>query len=236
MERRGLSRCALAAPAFLFVVTTLSVDRARAVAPPGETIVQFDTTLGSFQVELFDSVTPASVANFLNYVTSGRYDDTFVHRSAPGFVIQGGGFSFSNQNGPTPVPAFPPVMNEFNLSNTRGTLAVAKPGGNPNGGTSQWFINLVDNSALLDFQNGGQTVFGQVIGQGMTIVDAIAALPRVNAGLPFNEVPVVSPPSGPFQYENLVIVNNVSVVPEATSGALAAAAILLSPLRRRRLR
>ena len=55
-----------------------------------DTIVQFDTSLGSFQVELFNSVAPDTVANFLNYVESGAYDETIIHRSVPNFIIQGG--------------------------------------------------------------------------------------------------------------------------------------------------
>ena len=70
------------------------------------------------------------------------------------------------------------VTNEFHLSNVRGTVAMAKLDGNPNSATSDWFVNLANNSANLDHANGGFTVFGSVI-RGMAVVDAIAALPRI---------------------------------------------------------
>jgi peptidyl-prolyl cis-trans isomerase A (cyclophilin A) len=180
-----------------------------------------------------------TVTNFLNYVSSGRYLDSIVHRSIPGFVIQGGGYNVSQSSSGatlTPVPTFPSIVNEFGIHNTRGTLAMAKlpgpadggpPNGGPNSATSQWFINLFDSSANLDFQNGGFTVFGQVIGNGMSVVDAIAALPRVNAGGAFTDLPIVSPPiGGTFQKENLVVVNDIRVVPEPATSVLVGIAVV----------
>ena len=129
-------------------------------------------------IELFDDVTPITVANFLNYVNTGRFNGTVIHRSVPGFVIQGGWLSYNaatNQLDPITLDAA--IQNEFSVSNTRGTVAMAKVGGDPNSATSQWFVNLADNSANLDGQNGGFTAFGRVIGDGMTVVDNIAAQP-----------------------------------------------------------
>jgi len=141
------------------------------------TVVQVTTPLGNFSVELFDDVTPVTVANFLHYVNTGLYNGTFVHRSVSNFVIQGGWLRYDESlNRLFEIPVNPPVQNEFQVSNTRGTLAMAKVGGDPNSATSQWFINLADNS-FLDSSNGGFTVFGQVLGNGMEVVDAIARLP-----------------------------------------------------------
>src|SRR5262245_2471294 len=146
------------------------------------TTVRMSTSLGVIDIELFDAEAPATVANFLNYVTSGVYVNSFIHRSVPGFIIQGGGYGWDgSQNRYYNVPANPAVVNEYspNRSNRRGTIAMAKLGGDPNSATNQWFFNLADNSANLDNQNGGFTVFGRVIGNGMQVVDAIAARPVV---------------------------------------------------------
>lgn len=140
------------------------------------TVVQFQTSLGEIEVNLYDDTTPETVANFLAYVAAGAYESSIIHRSVPGFVLQGGGFALSDDNtlGPVATPWSP--INEPVYANVRGTIAMAKRGGDANSATSQWFINLGDNTANLDHQNGGFTVFGQVIGDGMAVVDAISDL------------------------------------------------------------
>lgn len=133
-----------------------------------------------FFIELFDVSTPLTVENFLAYVRDGAYDASFIHRSVTDFVIQGGGFKApsvpADQPGSDPVAIATTgtVQNEPGLSNVRGTLAMAKEDGQPDSATSQWFINLADNT-FLDADNGGYTVFGEVLGSGMTVVDALAA-------------------------------------------------------------
>lgn len=158
------------------------------------TQVRVDTPLGAFTIQMYDDTAPGTVANFLNYVADGDYDDAFFHRSAPGFVVQGGGFNFTDA-GVGAVPTDAPIANEFGASNTRGTLAMARIGGDPDSATSQWFVNLTDNSANLDVVDGGFTVFAEVMGDGMDIVDAIAALAIVDASggdpnNPFGAIPV----------------------------------------------
>jgi cyclophilin family peptidyl-prolyl cis-trans isomerase len=165
-------------------------------------IVSFNTSLGEFKVQLFSDVAPATVANFLAYVNSGAYTNSIIHRSVPGFVEQGGGFTTSNPTFTTlsqlsAIPTNSPVVNEFHLSNTVGTIAMAKLGSDPNSATSQFFFNLGDNSSNLDNQNGGFTVFGQVLGNGMTIVNAMAAasifnLDSTNVNTPFSAVPLTT--------------------------------------------
>jgi len=144
-------------------------------------LVCFETSLGEFCVRLFPEDAPQTVANFLKYVNDGDYNNTFIHRNPDpyDFVIQGGGFSFDSNFGPVAVPKDAPVVNEFKRSNTRGTLAMAKADGDPNSATSEWFVNLSDNSANLDNQNGGFTVFAKVV-IGMDVVDSIARQPTFN--------------------------------------------------------
>ncbi len=195
------------------------------------TIVRFDTSVGAFDVELFDTVTPITVENFLNYVGAVDYTNSIVTGYIRAFVIQGGGFTTDNLTifYVDPVPTAPPIPNEPFISNTRGTLAMAKLAIDPDSATSQWFINLGDNSANLDFQNGGFTVFGQVLGDGMDIVDAIAALPTVFLDSGFTDVP--------FNEEGFVMVNDISIVPEPSTFLLAIFALvsLLAYGRRHRI-
>jgi peptidyl-prolyl cis-trans isomerase A (cyclophilin A) len=167
----------------------IGVAMAALFAPAANaTIVQFQTVLGPFEVNLYDQNTPATVANFLNYVNTGAYNNTVVHRLEKGFVAQGGGFNYQGTLGN--VAANPAVVNEPKYSNVRGTIAMAKLGGNVNSATNQWFINLGNNSANLDVQNGGFTVFGQVIGNGMDVLDAINALPKFAFASPFDSIPL----------------------------------------------
>lgn len=160
------------------------------------TIVEFRTNMGDIQVNLYDNATPETVANFLNYVNNGHYTNTIFHRSVTDFVIQGGGFVYNNVLpldevvDPDLGPPFPSPINEPEFANLRGTIAMAKIGGDPNSATSQWFFSLADNTAILDAQNGGFTVFGEVVDPTMDIVDAIASLPIFNFGGATAETPL----------------------------------------------
>lgn len=180
------------------------------------TIVRFSTTMGDFSVELLDDVAPQTVANFLSYVSRNDYNGTYLHRVENDFVVQGGGYRFEPFVGPIDVPADPPVPNEFNVSNTRGTIAMAKIEGDPDSATSQWFINLDDNTNL-DTSNGGFTVFGNVLGDGMVILDAIDDLPVINLGSKASSAPYASESydSDPrnFVYINVEVVGRFSSAP-----------------------
>ena len=123
-------------------------------------------------VTLFDAQTPQTVANFYDYINSGSYNNSIFNRLVTGFVLQGGGATFSgtSPNGSlTVIPAFPAVANEFGVSNTTGTIAMAQSGGDINSATDQFFFNLVNNTkgavapaGNLDAQSF--TVFGTVTG------------------------------------------------------------------------
>lgn len=199
----------------------------------------FNSTLGGgvTQVVLFDqagSGAPLTVQNFRNYINNGSYSNSIIHRSVPGFVVQGGGFTangLSTVLAQTPnsgaaavqaIPTNPPVQNEFSLqrSNLRGTIAMAKLGSDPNSATNQWFFNLADNAANLDNQNGGFTVFGQVLSAAdLAPLDAIVALPRFNGSTffgqsAFTNLPMqVSDPANPVVSgdENFVRYRSISL-------------------------
>ncbi len=155
---------------------------------PTNTVVRFETALGDFDVEMFNTAAPNTVANFLNYVRSGRYDQTFVQRSnrttdagqTGGIgVLQAGGFAYSQVDGLSAVPTDNPVaFEQTGRLNQARTISMARTS-NPNSATSQFFLNTVDNPAL-DPANNRFAVFGRVI-QGWNVVEAIAALNRVNA-------------------------------------------------------
>jgi len=174
--------------------------------------VLIETPLGDIEIELLEDDAPNTVANFLNYVDNGRYVNAFIHRSVTAFIIQGGGFSFSDGTA-FEIPSFAAVENEFKVSNTRGTVAMAKLNNQPDSATNEWFINVADNSANLDNQNGGFTVFARVIGNGMDVVDAINALPKINGGGPFTELPVINfSGTGDLLAENLVITDISEII------------------------
>lgn len=119
-----------------------------------------------FDFLLFRNLAPVTVANLLGYVDRGDYTNMIIHRAVADFVIQGGGFTLiEDETGGLvsgSVPTQPTIINEFNVSNTMGTLSMAKLGGDPDSATSQWFVNTGANSDNLDVQNGGFTVFGRI--------------------------------------------------------------------------
>ena len=131
------------------------------------TLVQFRTTFGDIEVELYDQDKPVTVQNFIHYIQSGRYQDEISHRLVPGFVLQGGGFTLTT-NTISAIPTYAPITNEFGVgrkfSNVSGTIAMAKLGGNTNSATSQWFFNLANNTSLdASDANNLFVVFGHVI-------------------------------------------------------------------------
>lgn len=180
--------------------------------------VRFKTNLGDIDVALLPNEAPRTVDNFMRYVNRGAYNGTFFHRSVRNFVIQTGGFRWSG-NSPVAIPADPPVVNEFRVSNTRGTIAMAKLGDNPNSATNQFFFNLSDsNAANLNFQNGGFTAFGRVTA-GLEVMDSIANQQVINAGEPFDTLPVVNFAGGSPSEANLIVIREVQVLDRPTVAA-----------------
>ena len=203
-----------------------SLLAALVAAAPGATAaaetVRFDTVFGAFDVELFEEETPLHTANFLEFVDAGDFDSSIIHRSSPGFVIQGGLATFDGEPvaDPSELPTIESrgtVLNEPGISNTRGTIALARVGGQENSGTSQFFFNLDDN-LFLDDVDGGFTVFGEIVDQaGLDIIDQIAEVPIFAAAPPFNELPLrdfefepgVTPELG---FDEFVLINSIARV------------------------
>lgn len=184
------------------------------LALSGDPIVTVDTNFGNFQMELLPADAPKTVANFLSYVDSGAYTNTIFHRSVPGFVVQTGGFTTSSTTFSSPqqfstIPTNAAVQNEFKLSNTIGTVAMAKLGNDPNSATDQWFINLGDNSSNLDSQNGGFTVFAKVLGNGMQVANTIAGLTATNVDPNNANSPFTAVPLGPNN--QLAVISSITV-------------------------
>lgn len=188
--------------------TAITIDLAAYLRDPdvpgsaARIAVRIGTQIKNIDLALYDEETPITVANFKQYIAAGRYANNFIHRSEPWFIIQGGGFRWGTDGGEDyldSVPTYPTILNEPGISNTRGTVAMAKIGPPEdeeptpetiNSATSQWFINTGENSSNLDNQNGGFTVFARVVGNGMTVADEVNALPHPNAGGPFTSIPV----------------------------------------------
>ncbi len=183
------------------------------------TIVEVETNLGEFQINLYDNATPLTVANFLAYVERDDYSDSVFHRSVAGFIVQGGAVVTDGNATLSAIPTEPSVTNEPVYSNVRGTIAMAKLGSSANSATSQWFFNLGNNAANLDNQNGGFTAFGEVI-SGMDVVDAIAAVPTFNGVSGFNDFPLqnYTAPNAPVN-DNYVIVTEITVVDTTVDSA-----------------
>jgi cyclophilin family peptidyl-prolyl cis-trans isomerase len=193
------------------------------------TLVDVHTPIGTIRIELYDQDKPITVQNFLSYIESGRYRNSFFHRLDPGFIVQGGGFRIvqtESENTLDAVQTFAPIENEYSAgttySNLYGTVAMARVGGDINSATSQWFINLTDN-AFLDTVDEGFTVFGHVV-SGFEVlerfnttfadenyqVDGVFDATEYLDG-PFGELPLLS---NSLVVENFLFTNIEVVVPD----------------------
>jgi|GEM_PF-3493725 len=195
-------------------------------------VVRMVSNLGTVNVALFGGLgagqAPNTVTNFLTYANANRYNNTIIHRAPTNFVIQGGSFALPPQAGsqPTEIVTNPAINLENPSGNIRGTLAMARTNA-PNSATSGWFINTRDNRASLDARaagtNGPQdqgtpgfAVFGRVFPGSLSVVDAIAAVPRFDFGDPFAELPLRNwnqvNPVAPSNYVNFSSVQRVEGV------------------------
>jgi cyclophilin family peptidyl-prolyl cis-trans isomerase len=158
-------------------------------AGKGNPMVVLSTSMGDIKVELYQDKAPITVKNFLDYVKAGYYDGTVFHRVIPGFMVQGGGLTADLQDKRDGQKA--PIKNESanGLKNDTGTLAMARTSV-PDSATSQFFINVKDNSFLNKESAGdkvGYAVFGKVV-DGMDVVRKIEQVKTTSKG-PHQNVP-----------------------------------------------
>ncbi|MFC0178727.1 peptidylprolyl isomerase [Thorsellia kenyensis] len=150
-------------------------------------MITLHTNLGDIKIQTHEDKAPITVKNFLKYCEEGFYDNTIFHRVIKGFMIQGGGFTEDMDQKTTK----PSIKNESNngLKNTKGTLAMARTN-DPDSATSQFFINLVDNSYLdyVSDRSPGYCVFAEVI-EGMDVVEKIKDVKTSRHGI-HQDVPV----------------------------------------------
>lgn len=146
-------------------------------------MVRLNTSLGTITIELDSAKAPLTVANFLEYVAAGHYNNTVFHRVIDGFMVQGGGFEPGMKQKPTRAP----IRNEADngLKNAAYTVAMARTP-DPHSASAQFFINIADND-FLDFRAAtpneyGYCVFGRVV-QGQDVVDKIRKVTTGTRGL-----------------------------------------------------
>jgi len=171
--------------------------------------IRMTTSKGDIVLELNREKAPISVANFVQYANDGFYEGTTFHRVIPNFMIQGGGHLPDMSQKKTRDP----IKNEWQngLKNMRGTIAMARLGGQADSATSQFFINVVDN-AMLDVARDGAAyaVFGRVI-DGMDVVDAIKGVQTTTKGMYQNV------PTEPVMIEKVTVITDESAISDLRS-------------------
>jgi cyclophilin family peptidyl-prolyl cis-trans isomerase len=218
-----------------------SIDLTASFSDPDvSNAVRMVTVFGTVDVALFGQQKPITVTNFLKYVDEGRYfkldprsneiASTFFHRATgTPAVIQGGQYigttdpdpaSNPKKVVPTRVQEDPPIQNEPGVFlNKRGTIGAAKLPTEPNGATSQFYFNVNDNPTLDNpANNGGYTVFGRVVNNGLTAIDQIFAQPRYDASggnpnSPFGSLPLRNFVGPNVEVQNLISIPSIFQIP-----------------------
>lgn len=168
--------------------TTGSLLKSQSTEVPAPQVTMV-TSMGTIVVQLDPTRAPISVDNFLSYVKKGFYSNTLFHRVVTGFVVQGGGFDLSGTQKATDAPIKLEAPASTGLSNTLGTIAMARTNA-LDSATSQFYFNTVDNTAL-DSTGGGYAVFGATV-SGFNVVKAIEAVPVNSNSVPLTNVVLLS--------------------------------------------
>ncbi|WP_328824480.1 peptidylprolyl isomerase [Thalassotalea algicola] len=161
-----------------FIFTAFLSLHSVAASPKGQYVqpsnlfpkVRVETSMGNFILQLDRMKARITVDNFLSYVISTDYDKTIIHRVEIDYLVQAGGY----KNDYTEITPFKPIFNESGngLKNRIGSIAMAKALSDAHSATSQFFINLNNNTNLNPGHSWGYAVFGEVV-EGLEIVEAI---------------------------------------------------------------
>lgn len=179
----------------LFALLALLSFGSLAAGMPGEFIqkdnlfprVKLETTAGTIVIELDRMKAAVTVNNFLTYVDKKIYDNSVFHRLEPEFVLQGGGYDRNLE----PIKNFAEIPNESGngLKNIQYSVAMAHQEKGPHTATSQFFINLNENTSLNPGKTWGYAVFGNVV-EGMDVIEKIRAMETIhNDKLGWDNVP-----------------------------------------------
>ena len=166
-----------------------NVSVTTSAADTGSIFIRIETNKGNIVLELYPDKAPKTIANFLQYIEDGFYENTIFHRVINGFMIQGGGFDTNYKRKNTR----PPIINEADngLQNISGTITMARTL-EPHSATSQFFINVTDNYFLDHLSKNprdwGYAVFGKVV-EGMDVVNLIKNIQTIPAGPFLKDVP-----------------------------------------------
>jgi peptidylprolyl isomerase len=188
-KKKGWSRSKVLGIVFLLLIVLVTgvyavwqgrLDNNSQAPALSTNVVLFVTNMGDIKIELYDDM-PVTTGNFKELVQGGVYDITIFHRVIEGFMIQGGDPTGTGRGDPS-IPTIPDEFSDHN-ENNRGTIAMANSG--PNTGSSQFFINLVDNN-YLDTKH---PVFGRVI-EGMDVVDKIGEVETDENDRPLQDVKI----------------------------------------------
>jgi peptidylprolyl isomerase len=168
---------------FLIIISFLGFKMTSHVVKENSDKVRLETNQGEIVIRLYEDM-PITTENFKSLVEKGTYDGVIFHRIIEGFMIQGGDPTGTGYGD----PKIPNIKDEFTHSggnkNNRGTISMANAG--PNTGSSQFFINLVDNN-FLDTKH---PAFGEVI-EGMEIIDKIAKVQTDSRDKPLEDVVII---------------------------------------------
>ena len=147
------------------------------------TKIKLETNQGDIVIELYNDM-PLTTGNFENLVKQGTYDGVIFHRIIEGFMIQGGDPTGTGMGDPNILNIQDEFTHEGGNKNDRGTISMANAG--PNTGSSQFFINLIDNNFLDD----KHPVFGKVV-EGMEVIDLIAKIQTDASDRPVEDVKII---------------------------------------------